>query len=376
MKIFLGEKNSCALNYQHILIYSDLANLTKPFEITTNVEEADIIVIAETCCCTKYNIKNTLENINNILKNKKKDAKTFLTGCITREFKDNIFLSKTEKWLKDNIDFIIPQNQPNLLLKLISENEFNQLDENDFGLSIGNSDNSAEIYISNGCLNNCSFCKVTFQKYPLKSVPFSEIKESIDLADSEKYSTILLKGTNICQYGLDLYNEFMLPEIISYIEQKENIKEVSLVGFSFKDAMKNDFQSVISNSTKVTEVSGSLESGSDRLLKLMKKGFTSEEMITFVKNINKKYSKKLFLNIIAGFPTETLDDVKTTLEVLKKLNPYLVDICRYTDSEFVDSHIFDQLNPTEIQQHTRIYSKALQKRQVKTLITGNGYKYN
>ncbi len=287
MKIFLGEKNSCALNYQHILIYSELAKLNKPFEITTNVSDADIIVIAETCCCTKYNIKNTLEYINYILKNKKKDAKIFLTGCITRKFKDNIFLGETEKWLKDNIDFIIPQNQPYLLLKLIAENEFNEIDENDFGLSIGDSNNSAEIFISNGCLNNCSFCKVTFQKYPLKSVPFNEVINSIDLADSEKYSEILLKGTNICQYGFDLYNKFMLPEIISYIEKKENIKEVVLIGFAFKDAIKNGFESALANSTKVKEVCGSLESGSDRLLELMKKGFTSEEIITFVKNIVK-----------------------------------------------------------------------------------------
>ena len=365
MKVFMGSENSCNLNYQQEAIYDKLSQF---FDYTPNVSDADIIVIPETCCCTQSNLEYTLNYINSIIKEKKEGAKTYLTGCITRDFKDNKFLKNVEKWLEDNIDFIIPQNQPNLLLKLISEDIFGDLDINDFGMATRNDENSASMYISNGCLNNCSFCKVTFQKYPLKSVPLDEVKEIISILNDEKYSNIYLKGTNICQYGLDIYNDYMLPEVISYIDKKENIKRVSLVGFSFKDAIKNDFQSVIANSDKVVELCGSLESGSDRLLELIRKGFTSEEIINFVQNIRKRNYKDLYLNIIAGFPTETLEDVKITLDVLKQLDPYMVDICKYTNSEFIDSNRYEQLSPDEIQYHTRIYGKTLQKRNVKISI--------
>ena len=373
MKIFIGTENSCGLNYQHNIIYNELY---KFFDITTNVSDADVIVIAETCCCTQYNLQCTLNYIDSILKEKKSGSKTYLTGCITRDFENNMFLSKVEKWLQDNIDFIIPQNQPYLLLKLISEDVFRNKDINDFGMVLRNSKSSAEVYISNGCLNNCSFCKLTFQKYPLKSVDLSEIKEAIDILNDAKYSKVFLKGTNICQYGLDIYNEYMLPEVISYLEKKENIKKVILVGFSFKDAIKNDFQSVIANSDKVVELCGSLESGSDRILELIRKGFTSDEIINFVQNIRKINYKSLYLNIISGFPTETYEDVKRTLAVLKQLEPYMVDICRYTNSEFIYSSRYEQLHPTEIQDHTRIYSRTLQKRNVKVNIVGDVYKYN
>lgn len=208
------------------------------------------------------------------------------------------------------------------------------------------------------------------------AVELSEIKEAIDSLNEQKYSQIFLKGTNVCQYGLDIYHEYMLPEVISYLEKKENIKRVILVGFSFKDAIKNDFQSVIANSDKVVELCGSLESGSDRLLELIRKGFTSEEIINFVHNIREINYKNLYLNIILGFPTETLADVKRTLEVLKQLDPYMVDVCRYTNSEFIDSSHYEQLTPAEIQDHTRIYSRTLQKRNVKVNIVGHGYKYN
>lgn len=56
-----------------------------------------------------------------------------MTGCITRKFEDESLI-KVEKWLNENIDYIVPQNNPNLLLKLISEYEYGHMDINDFGM--------------------------------------------------------------------------------------------------------------------------------------------------------------------------------------------------------------------------------------------------
>lgn len=264
MLIFIGTKKSCDLNYQYDLILSKLSHF---FEITTKVEEADIIVFPDSCCCTEYNLRCNLGYIVSILKRKKQSAKTYLTGCISRAFKEHSFLSKVEEYLKSNIDFIVPQNQPNLLLKLISEEAFKKERINAFGMVSEGINNSATMYISNGCLNNCSFCKVTFQQYPLKSVELNEIKEAIDYIDEKKIEKLILIGTNICQYGLDLYKKYMLPEILSYSEKKRNIKKINLTGFAFKDAIQNDFQSVLATSEKKITIGGSLESGSDRILK-------------------------------------------------------------------------------------------------------------
>lgn len=371
MKIFIGANNSCNLSYHHIYVIKELE---RNFEITTDIKEADIIVIAETCCTTEYNLYGTLNYIDLILDKKRKDAKVFLTGCITRKFK-HPDLVRVEKWLKEKIDFIIPQNNPDLLLQLISKNVYEKFDKN-YIRYLFTHDSSADICITNGCLNNCSFCKITYQDYPLKSVDLSELKEVIASLDMKNFSEINLKGTNICQYGLDIYGKSMLPEVIDYLEKSKNIKRISLTGFSFQDAIKNDFQEVFANSTKIVEIGGSLETGSDRLLKLIKKGFTSEEIINFVRGIREKTPKELYLNIIAGLPTETLDDVKRTLEVLKELAPYMVDVCRYTNSTFVDSNRYEQLSPREIQHHTRVYSKVLRKRNVGVDIVGYGYKYN
>lgn len=373
MKIFIGKENCCSLNYQQNVIYDEIF---ENFEITDKVEEADNIIIAETCCCTEYNMLKTLDYISSIIEKKRESTKIYLTGCITRKFKNDPCLEKAEQWLKENVDYIVPQNNPNLLLKLISQDKYRDIDINEFGMVDVYNKDSANIYIANGCLSNCSFCKITFQKYPLKSVDLNELKEVIDELNDNQISRIRLIATNVCQYGLDIYHEYMLPEIIGYLEKKENIKTVSLVGFSFKDAIKNNFVEILRSSQKVTRLSGSLETGSNRLLAMIRKGYTAEEIIDFVAKIRQIHYKDLILNIIAGFPTETLEDVHSTLDVLKQLDPFIVEVCRYTNSSFVDSNQFGQLTPAEIQNHTRVYSKVLKKRNVQVNIIGEGYKYN
>lgn len=364
MKIFIAEKYSCELNYQHNLIYEELK---EKFEITSRVEEADIIVFASSCACTEDTIIREINYFYNCIQKKKPEAKVYLTGCLTREFKNPQDIKAEQKWLEKNIDYIIPQNKPNLLLQKISE-EFNDLSTEDFG-AVEYNEYGVKIYIGNGCLNNCAFCKVYYQNYPLKSVPIEEIKEAIDKAAHLGAPIIRLIATNLSQYGIDLYHEPRLLEIIDYIESKDSIEIIELNGFSYREAIKYDFADSLAQSKKITCISGSLESGSPRLLEMIKKGFTPEEIIEFVEKIRIKYPRYLAINIIAGLPTETLEDVKLTLDVLRELDPYEVSICEYISSSYL-THLnsFPQLLDKEINAHRKIYNEILTRRRVKTRI--------
>lgn len=364
MKIFIGAKYSCALNYQHDLIYEELK---EKFEITPKVEDADAIVFASSCACTEDTIIGELNYFYGCIKKKKPGAKVYLTGCLTREFKKTQDFAEYNKWLENNIDFIIPQNQPNLLLQKISP-KFNDLPPEDFGCITYN-EHGVELHIGNGCLNNCTFCKVYYQNYPLKSVPIEELKESIDKAVDLGAPIIRLIATNLSQYGIDLYREPKLLEIIDYIESKDSVEYIELNGFSYKDAINYNFADSLAQSRKITYISGSLESGSPRLLEMIRKGFTPEEIIEFIRKIKSQYPRYLIINIIAGLPTESLEDVKLTLDVLKEIAPYEVSICEYIKSSYL-THLnsFPQLSDKEINAHRKIYNEVLTRRRVKTRI--------
>jgi len=99
----------------------------------------------------------------------------------------------------------------------------------------------------------------------------------------------------------------------------------------------------------------------------------SPEMKQEVRKMERYYNE---IRVIVTEKLKTIEDVKRTLEVLKQLEAYEVSICRYINSEYVDSSCYEQLSPEKIQEHTRIYSKVLQKRNVNTRIVGHGYIYN
>lgn len=366
MKLLVADLGTCAVNYQKEYIIEELK---KHFQFTKNIEEAEIVLMLGSCCCTEVQLKNTLSLINYFLENKQDNAKTYLTGCITRNFKDIPKLKKVEYYLKENIDYIISHYKPNELLKLICENTFKDLEEDSYGLADADEE-SASLLIQNGCLNNCTFCKSNYLNCNLIDTPLDRVKRAIDKLDESKIKKVELRGLNISQYGLGLYHDYKLIELCEYIEGKSNIEKIELSNFAFSDAIKNNFVNRLKHLEKLSTINGSLESGSNRILKLMNKGFTKEEFLDFYYQLSSIYKKDYFLNIISGFPTETIDDCLETINVLKEINPKLVNINTYLDSEFIPSHNLENLTQSEIRVHTKIYSKVLKNNSIKYVING------
>ena len=369
-KVYFGQALNCGINYQDYMIRNEVSERDI---IIDDPKDADIIIFSGTCACTEEHVYSSIIYMHDIISqlNDRKKVTVYLTGCMTRPFRiNNEFFNKIKCWIDKNIDIVIPQNTPYKLLYYLYPNKDFQEHIHDFGGIILYDNGRANLYISNGCNNRCSFCKTTYQNWPLKSMDIESVKDAIDYANECGFPIKHLEiiGANLSQYGYDLYKEYRLPEIIEYVENKDNIEDIGLGGFSFFDAAKYGFHEVLRDSTKLFSLGGSLESGSNRILRLMGKSVSIEEYIEFVKCIKSKKEKELYLSIIAGFPTETIEDVKMTIDALKQINPSWVDICRYTDSRYIKSHEFEQLSPEQIQEHARIYSKVLTKRRIDSAI--------
>lgn len=364
MKIFMGEKYSCDINYQYDGILSTLWEV-EGYQFVSQPEDADVIIFASTCSGSEERIHFIVDYIKSILERKKEGAKTYLTGCLARGFLDSEQFSDLTEWLNTHIDCIIPNNQTHDLLKDLLKNQCPEF-SSEFGTALSTDNESAELFISSGCLNQCAFCKTTFQKTPLVSMDMVDVRGYIDALDASGIKNLAILGMNISQFGLDTENKYLLPSVIDYVETKKNIQRVELVGFSFSDAIQHDFKYSLRRSSKVNVIGGSIESGSPRILDLIGKGFKIEELLEFYQFINQDSMKYLRTSIIAGFPTETIEDVKETIRVLKELKPYLdwVDVCRYMDSSFIKSHSLEKLPKEIIQEHAGVYSKFLQREKV------------
>lgn len=367
MKIYINEKNSkCAYNYQ--TEYINIL-LKEHFEIVDDISQADINIFTDGCCSCLQSIKYAIYHISKILENKKPSSRSYFIGCMARNFKNKQLNEMIHEWLNKQFDYVLSPEHPELLLKAIDNDKFSEIASKEYGASlIYDKNNLAKIYLTEGCLNNCSFCKVNYQKWPLLSTSIEKVKYDIDRLDENKVAHVQLSGMNLSQYGFDLYNSYELPTIIEYIENKQNIKTIGLCGLAFKDAIQNKFQKTLKNSSKVDFIQASLESGSNRILKLMRKGITAEEVIEFITEINKIYPKETLINIISGFPTETLEDIQETINVLCRIKANVVYIHNYANSTFVDSNNYEQLSKTEITNHTKIYVKKLKEHAIGYII--------
>lgn len=204
MKVFISQDGGCFLNYQHSYICDSLEYLCSTdddFELTDKVKDADIIVITSGCASTQKVIDTSLKYISKVVSKKKKDAKIYLTGCIANEFTSSL-LSKTREYLRDNIDYVFPLNEADKLIHQIVNGRNDYIEnqpykwviiENNRDFPIG------KIFLSDGCLNKCSFCKMNFQKRPLRSIDPNQVKDAIDELNENGINCIGLYGTNVSQ---------------------------------------------------------------------------------------------------------------------------------------------------------------------------------
>ncbi len=373
MKVFVKNTGSCDLNFQHILIEEYVKSQSTE---VVDPEEADVIIFLGACSCSAHYMALSIKEMSEVLARKNPDAKVYMLGCLSKDFLvEDDYLSSVKDWINQNIDFVIPHSNPFLLLETLFPGRFEEA-VNTFGYNSIYKNGIEDLYISGGCNNHCTFCKTCYQNFPLQSADLEFLIAAIDLIAKRGCKELNIIGTNISQFGLDTYSEYLLPELIEYIEKKEGIERVVLMGFAFKDAIEQGFHEVLRNSKKVIGFLGSIESGSDRILKLMNKGFTQEELLAFWSYINELYPKRLATNIISGFPTEDYDDIRATLKVLEIIRPIRTSICGYLDSPFVPSSKLEQLSVDEIKEHTRIYHKALTRMRLKNIITDTNYKQN
>ena len=360
-KVYIAEFDTCDMAFQGELIKSKLYALSSinMIEITYNIEDADLIIFNANCACTIDSIKYSIGYFTALLGMKKESAKTILTGCMARNFKSkHSYLNNVDKWLKENFDYIYDTNDYQKLL-------YDLFPGVDFGNAFGGvtmaEPEVADIFVSNGCNNLCTFCKATFMQFNLKSMSLDKFKHYVDLAVSNGAKAIRINGTNIAQLGLDTVGRSLMPEFLEYVHQKNEIEEISLAGLAFKDAIEHNLDDVIREYKKIISINGSIESGSNNLLKLMNKGITREEIIEFMYKIRQRHYVYLYTNIISGFPTETLEDIDKTILLLSCVRPKRVVVSSYVDSPFVASHNLPQLTQEEINSHTDIYKSELKR---------------
>ena len=311
----------CRLNqYESEKISFELKNMGANI---TELKNADAIAI-NTCTVTNDSDKkliNYLDKLENI-----SQKKIFLIGCYVSK-KENLFDKK-------NIT-IIPNDKKEEASQII----FNTLTKNyesEFKNPIFFPQEQSRAYlkIQDGCEVFCSYCIVARVRGKHKSVEPKKIYNAIKIAYEYGYKEIVLTGLNLGSYNYN--NEIKFIQIVKNMLEISSkfgirIRLSSIEPIYFNDELISLFKN---SEVLCPHAHIPLQSGSDKILKLMNRRYTSGYYLNIVEKLYKTNSNiGISADIMVGFPNEDSNDFKDTYNLCEKSKFIKMHIFRYSNRE-------------------------------------------
>lgn len=223
------------------------------------------------------------------------------------------------------------------------------------------------IWVSTGCPNKCSFCAERKVIGDLISRPVAEIVEEYKKLLEEGRRNFEFIGDDVGSYGLDIDTNFpTLIEALNRIDEHYTVNWVlKHIHPKFIIKYQDDLISM-ARSGKIKEIICSFQSGSNRMLELMKRQHTIEEVIETLRRFRQLLPEvKLATNIIVGFPTETDEEFNQTLLVFDEVYFDRVHMIKYYDAEGSDSfELRPKISDDSISRRIKRAKKFLKQRKI------------
>jgi MiaB-like tRNA modifying enzyme len=215
--------------------------------------------------------------------------------------------------------------------------------------------------IATGCTGHCTYCATKIAKGEIRSYPKIKILQNIERAVKEGCKEIWLTGQDTGAYGFDRYGESRLHELLEDITKLHGEFRVR-VGMLNINNVKDNLPELLSafNNKKIYKFFHlPIQSGDNYILKIMGRQYTAESFIETVDSIRDAFKITLWTDVIVGFPTETKEQFKNTLKVLKRIDCDVVNISRYAMRPGTPAQAMQQI-PTDImKERTRVISNLI-----------------
>lgn len=295
------------------------------YTFTDTMEDADLILL--NTCSIRENAHNKAYGLlgrAKHLKESKKDIKIGLCGCMAQEeIVVNTIISKYPF-----VNFVIGTHNFYNIPKVLEENEITEKQQVEVYSREGDliedmpvdrkSKYKAFVNIIYGCDKFCTYCIVPYTRGRQRSREKEDILKEINKLIEEGYLEVTLLGQNVNAYGKDLYSDYSLAELLEDVA-KTNIPRIRFMTshpWDFNDKM---IEVIAKYKNIMPSIHLPVQSGSNRILKLMGRRYTKEEYLTLFHKMKEMIPNcTISTDIIVGFPKETEEDFNETLELVKE----------------------------------------------------------
>ncbi len=295
------------------------------FQFTEKLEEADIIILNS--CTVKSPSVNAFINRVSELKKLYPYKSMIIAGCIPQSqpelFKDFSLIGTKQI---HRIVEVVEETINNNIIKCLETGEMPPLN-----LPKLRKNPVVEIIpVSRGCLSACTFCMTKSARGNLKSYPVADIVAVAQQAMQAGVKEIWLTSQDTMCYGFDMQTNLasLLLELIK-IPGEFKIR-VGMGNPVHLKKFKEHLLPLFNHPKMFKFLHLPAQSGSDKVLKHMRRGNTAEEFLQLVKEAREAVPNiTIATDIIAGYPTETEQDHWQTLNLLRETMPDVVNISRF-----------------------------------------------
>ncbi len=317
------ETYGCQMNEYDSEILAGILSKTEKYNIIDEPDDADFILL--NTCSVRENAEITIYNRLDHLKYYKKQNKKLVVGiigCMAERLRKDIF-SKSEL-----VKIVIGPDEYRLAPEILENSmaghtgiavRLSRVETYEDIEPLRKEGVSAWLAIMRGCNHFCTYCVVPYTRGRERSRSVLSILKEIEQLQNEGFKEVTLLGQNVNSYR-DEQSNVDFPNLLRKVAQIAPKMRIRFVTSHPLD-MSDDLVEAINEYDNICNyIHLPFQSGSNRILQLMNRGYTREHYlnrIEKIKNTLKEYS--LSTDIITGFPTETDDDHKQTLELMREV---------------------------------------------------------
>ena len=341
----------------------------KGYSATQNIEDADLIII-NTCSVREKPVQKLFSEIGQFNKKKKDGAKIGVCGCTASHLGEDII--KRAPY----VDFVLGARNISKIKDVVDK-------KGSVEISIDNDDSQYEFAIANknifrtsvnisvGCDKECTYCIVPSTRGDEISIPPQMIVSQIQKAVDNGVVEVALLGQNVNSYGkrfsnnADKYSFTQLLQDISKIDGLKRIRFTSPHPLHMDDEFIEEF----ARNPKISKcIHMPLQSGSTKILKAMKRGYTKEWFLNRAFKMRELIPDlRITTDIIVAFPGETNEDFLDTLDVVNQVKFDQIFNFKYSPRpntkalELKDLEIEDSIGSARLDELIELHKRYLEK---------------
>lgn len=290
------------------------------YEVVNNPKDADIILI-NTCGFIESAKEEAINTILEMSEYKKtgKCKCIIATGCLVQRYKEELVRALPE------VDLFCSINEYDKLWEKVNEMfpsktdiKSTDLDYVDRVVTTGNT--TAYLKIAEGCSNKCTYCAIPNIRGPYVSRPMDDILKEANVLAKKGYKEIIVIAQDTTKYGIDLYGESKLAELLDELSKIDEFKWIRFL-YAYPETITHELIELVKNNDKICKYFDiPIQHISNKVLKRMNRKSDEESIRGLIKKIRKEIPDVVLrTSLIVGFPGETEEDftklynfVKTT----------------------------------------------------------------